>query len=150
MRRNAIPALIAVVVMTASLCLGSMSTLANELTEKARAALIAYTEATLAGSKVLAPMLTPEFQIMRGNGVGYDRHGYLTRAVPRISGKPDFSHEDIVATQNGDLMVVRYFLRINEVIEGVPVKKRAPRLTVFRNVGGDWKVVSHANFGAAK
>lgn len=123
---------------------------AEDLTATARDALIAYTKATLAGPKVLAPMLSPEFQIMRTNGVGYDRDGYLAKGVPSISAKPDFSHEDITATRNGDILVVRYFLRINETILGKPVKKRAPRLTVFRNVGGAWKVVAHSNFGAAK
>jgi hypothetical protein len=123
---------------------------AQDLTETARAVLIAYTKATLAGSKVLSPMLAPEFQIMRTNGVGYDRAGYLNRGVRTIFAEPDFSHEDIVATVHGDIMVVRYFLRINEVILGNPVKKRAPRLTVFRQVAGAWKVVAHSNFGATK
>lgn len=121
---------------------------ADALTEQAHKLLIEYTEATLAGPDALAPMLAPEFQIMRSNGVGYDRDGYLKRSVGRISAKPDFSHEDIVATMSGDLMVVRYNLRIDEVIEGKPISKRAPRLTVFRKVGDAWKVVAHANFGA--
>jgi hypothetical protein len=123
---------------------------ADDLTATARAALIAYTKATLAGSKVLAPMLAPEFQIMRTNGVGYGRQDYLAKGVPSISAAPDFFHQDITATHSGDILVVRYFLRINETIQGKPVKKHAPRLTVFRNVGGAWKVVAHSNFGAAK
>lgn len=123
---------------------------ADDLTATARAALVAYTEATLAGPKALAPMLAPEFQIMRSNGAGYDRDGYLTRSVGTISGAPGFSHEDIVATAQGDLLVTRYYLRIDEVIEGRKIAKRAPRLTVFRKIGGAWKVVAHANFGAGK
>jgi hypothetical protein len=130
--------------------LGNNARAADDLTATARQALIAYTKATLAGSKALAPMLAPEFQIMRTNGVGYDRKGYLGRGVPSISAEPDFSHEDITATQNGDILVVRYFLRINETILGKAVKKRAPRLTVFRKIDGAWKVVAHSNFGAAK
>lgn len=122
----------------------------DALTETARTALIAYTEATLAGPDVLAPMLAPEFQIMRSNGAGYGRDDYLSRSVPSISGKPDFLHEDIVATRHGELLVVRYFLRIDEVIEGRQIKKRAPRLTVFRQVGGAWRVVAHSNFGAGQ
>ena len=137
-------------ILTMALGIATGAHAAEDLTATARAALIAYTKATLAGSKVLAPMLTPEFQIMRTNGVGYDREGYLARGVPSISAAPDFSHEDITATRTGDILVVRYFLRINETIQGKPVKKRAPRLTVFRNVGGAWNVVAHSNFGAAK
>jgi len=138
-------------VLAAALCTAAFPAVADDRnTHDARAALIAYTEATLAGPDVLAPMLAPEYQIMRANGVGFDRDGYLGRGVGGVKGRPDFSHEDIVATRDGDILVVRYFLRINEIIDGTPVKKRAPRLTVFRMIDGKWKVVSHANFGAAK
>jgi hypothetical protein len=136
--------------LSSSIGLGSAAYAAEDLTDTARKALIAYTQATLDGPKALAPMLAPEFQIMRSNGVGYDRDGYLGRSVARISAKPDFSHEDIVATRHGDIMVARYFLRIDEVIEGKPIKRRAPRLTVFRLVDGAWKVVAHSNFGAGQ
>jgi len=143
-------------VLSAAIALGAtigstgQATADDDLKKTAHVALIAYTKATLAGTKVLAPMLAPEFQIMRANGAGFDRNGYLNKGVGKITGRPDFSHEDIIATQHGDIMVVRYFLRIDEVIEGQPVKKRAPRLTVFRKVDGRWNVVAHANFGLAK
>lgn len=123
---------------------------AEDLTATARAALSAFVKGTMAGSKVLAPMLAPEFQIMRTNGVGYSRKDYLSRGVPTISAAPEFSLDDVTATRNGDILVVRYFLRIDETIQGKPVKKRAPRLTVFRNVAGSWKVVAHSNFGATR
>jgi ketosteroid isomerase-like protein len=139
--------LIAVLALVAVLAAGPAG--ADDVTDEARAALVAYTEATLAGPEALAPMLAPEFQIMRANGVGYDRNGYL-RTVHTVSAAPDFSHEDIVATVHDGVMVVRYFLRIDETIDGKPVARRAPRLTVFRKLGGQWKVVSHANFGATE
>ena len=103
----------------------------------------------LAGPETLAPILAPEYQIMRTNGVGYDRDGYLNRGAGTVSAQPDFSHEDLVVTAADDVLVVRYFLRIDETIDGKPVKKRAPRLTVFRKIGDVWKVVSHSNFGVA-
>ena len=131
---------------------GTATNAGDDLKKTAHAALIAYTDATLAGPKSLAPMLAPEFQIMRSNGSGYDRQEYLSRSVGTIKAAPatDYNHEDIVATQHGDLMVVRYTLRIDLVIEGKQIKKRAPRLTVFRKVEGNWKVVAHSNFGATK
>ena len=41
---------------------------------------------------------------------------------------------------------MRYLLVIDETIDGQSVAKSAPRLTVFRKIDGQWKVVSHANF----
>lgn len=119
----------------------------DDLEEMARAALVAFTAAVVSGPDAVAPLLAPEFQIMRANGVGYDRDGYIDH-VAEVSARPDFSHEDLVVTTADDVMVVRYFLTINETIEGAPVSRRAPRLTVFRNIDGVWKVVCHANFGA--
>lgn len=139
-----------VLLMTLVLSAANGAHAAENLTATARAALIAYTKATLAGPKALAPMLAPEFQIMRTNGVGYDRKGYLGRGVKTIVAAPSFSHEDITATRSGDILVVRYWLRIDETIQGKAIKKRAPRLTVFRNIGGAWKVVAHSNFGATR
>ena len=45
-------------------------------------------------------------------------------------------------------MVVRYELIVDEIIDGKRIDRRAPRLTVFRQVGDAWLVVAHANFGA--
>ncbi len=58
--------------------------------------------------------------------------------------------DDMVATREGDVMVVRYFLEVDETIDGVEVEHRAPRLTVFRKSGETWLVVSHANFAVNK
>ena len=125
----------------------SASALASELEETARAAIVAFTEAVVAGPEAVAPMLAPEYQIMRANGVGYDRDGYIAN-VGRVAAQPNFAHDEIVVTAADDVMVVRYFLRIEETIEGAPVAHRAPRMTVFRWIDGAWKVVAHANFGA--
>jgi len=121
---------------------------ADDMEATARDMLAAFTDAVIAGPDAVAPLLAPEYQIMRANGVGYDRDGYLDK-VAAVSAQPDYSHDEVVVTAADDVMVVRYFLTINEAIEGAPVARRAPRLTVFRKIGGAWKVVSHANFGAA-
>lgn len=119
----------------------------NELEDMARAALVAFTEAVISGPEAVAPLLAPEYQIMRANGVGYDRDGYIAH-VGAVSAEPNFAHEDLVVTTAEGVMVVRYFLRINETIDGSPVLSGAPRLTVFRQIGEAWKVVAHSNFGA--
>lgn len=123
---------------------------AEDLEETARAALVAFTEAVISGPEAVARILAPEYQILRANGVGYDREGYIAQGVGQVAAQPDFAYEDIVATAADDVMVVRSVLRIDETIEGSPVVRRAPRLTVFRKIGGAWKVVSHANFGATE
>jgi len=133
-----------------SICLAlsiSPATADDDWEQTARAALVAFTGAVVSGPGAVAPMLAPEYQIMRANGVGYDRDGYIAH-VGAVSAQPDFTHEDLVVTASDDIMVVRYFLRINETIDGSPVARRAPRLTVFRRIGGAWKAVAHANFGA--
>ena len=148
MKRLAIRLLFTVFVSAAVVLSANVTATADEMTDQARALLIAFTEGVLAGPKAVAPLLAPEYQIMRTNGVGYDRDGYLNRGVGTVSAQPDFSHEDLVVTAADDVLVVRYFLRIDETIDGKPVKKRAPRLTVFRKIDQVWKVVSHSNFGA--
>ena len=99
-----------------------------------------------ADAEILAAVLAPEFQIMRANGAGYTRAEYLTESFPsvRIAGTPVI--EELVATRDGDLLVTRYKLAIEEEIEGQHVSHLAPRLTVFRRVGSGWLVVAHANF----
>ncbi len=117
----------------------------------ARALLIAFTEAVISGSQeVLGSMLAPEYQIMRTNGVGFNRKDYLERGIASLSFKPNYRHEDLHVTENGGVMVVRYYLNINETIDGVAIEKRAPRLTVFRRIDGKWKVVAHSNFATAR
>ena len=140
--RTAAYTALALLILSAKAVLAS-----DEMEATAHQMLDAFTEAVIAGPEAVAPLLAPEYQIMRANGVGYDRDGYVAN-VGAVSARPDFSHDGVVVTMADDVMVVRYFLTINETIEGAPVAHRAPRLTVFRKIDGAWKVVSHANFGA--
>lgn len=123
---------------------------AQSLHDTAKAQLVAFVEAVRGGPKAVGKILAPEYQLMRGNGVGFDRDGYISRGVGTVSIQRGFSHEEIVVTRSGDIMVVRYMLRITETIDGKPVAKRAPRLTVFRNIGGKWMVTAHANFAVTQ
>ena len=54
--------------------------------------------------------------------------------------------EGLVLTANGDLVVARYVLAVDEIIDGAQVNPFAPRLTVLRRDGDDWLIVAHANF----
>lgn len=120
----------------------------QKTTEEARAAVSAFVEGVHHGPDAIAPLLAPEYQIMRSNGVGYDRAGYIGQGVGTVKSGPDFALDELVATQADDVMVVRYLLSVEETIEGKTVAKRAPRLTVFRKIDGQWKVVAHGNFAS--
>ena len=118
---------------------------ADALTDTARAQIGTFVEAVISGPEKVTPLLAPEYQIMRSNSVGYDRDGYINRGAGSVNARPRYGLTDIIATAEGDLLVVRYFLEIEETIDGKPVTRRAPRLTVFHKIAGAWKVSSHAN-----
>jgi hypothetical protein len=120
----------------------------SKVAEEGRAAVSAFVMGVHNGPEAVAPLLAPEYQIMRANGVGYDRTGYVDHGVGTVKSGPEFSLDELVATQADDVMVVRYMLTVDETIEGKTVTKRAPRLTVFRKIDGQWKVAAHGNFAS--
>jgi ketosteroid isomerase-like protein len=94
----------------------------------------------------VAEVLAPEFQILRSDGRAYDRADYLATGRSQQARPP--VPRDLVATQTGDILVVRYILDVEQTVEGGAgtVVGSAPRLTVFRKDGDRWLVVAHANF----
>lgn len=90
-------------------------------------------------------ILAPEFQIVRGNGHRYDALAYVADGLPTIGGTPP-EVAGIHVTEADGLMVVSYWLLIDIEDEGQTLTRRAPRLTVFRNINGTWRVSAHANF----
>lgn len=131
--------------IAAGMTLTAAAAMADEkLDKEGRAAMVAFTEAVIAGPKAVAAITAPEYQIMRSNGVGYDKDGYIA-TVDGVD-IADYTYEDIVTTTAADIMVVRSMLAVNETIDGQAASRRAPRLTVFRKIDGEWKVVAHGNF----
>ena len=129
----------------------AISTLASSTTlaadnDTARALISSFVEAVIAGPDTVAPLLAPEYQIMRSNGVGYDRAGYIGRGAGSVRAQRNYAYDDVVVTKADDILVVRYFLRIEETIDGKPITRRALRLTVFRKISNDWKITAHSNF----
>ena len=93
---------------------------------------------------VVAKVLAEEFQILRSNGSGHDKASYL-KALPKQTARSRFS--DIVATGNGETLVIRYRIATEQTIDGAPVNGISPRLSVFRKEAGrSWLIVAHANF----
>ncbi len=137
------------VAMPVALAIGTAPARAvgSGLQDEAGKAVAAWVAAVTSGDKsAVAALLAPEFQIVRDNGVAYDRAQYLASGLPRIAAPPPVS--ELVATGAGDAMVVRYVLAIDATVGGKPMQARAPRLTVFRSVGDKWLVSAHANFAA--
>lgn len=91
----------------------------------------------------VAKVLAPEFQILRSDGSGYDAQSYLQH-LPTFTGKPDI--QNLVVSANGDVMVTRYTLNVEQKIGDQPVQAIAPRLSVFRRDGAGWLILAHANF----
>jgi type II secretory pathway pseudopilin PulG len=118
---------------------------ASALDSNAMAALNAWWGALVAGTPAaIGAVLAPEFQIMRADGSGYDRAGYLGSSLPKVAAIPEFSK--MTVTGNGDNLVVRYYVTVTETRDGKTVQRHAPRLTAFRKDSGNWLVVAHANF----
>jgi ketosteroid isomerase-like protein len=111
----------------------------------AQAALNAWWGALVVGTPAaLEPVLAPEFQMMRADGSGHDKKGYLGSSLPKVAAIPEFSKSTV--TEKGDVLIVRYFVTVNETRDGKKLQAHAPRLTVFRKEAGKWLVVAHGNF----
>ncbi len=115
------------------------------LVSEARAQLERLFAALATGSpERVRPWLSPEFQVLRSNGVGYDREEYLAKSIPRIASPPRF--EELVVTRGEGHVVTRFRLVADETIDGKKAGSGSPQLIVFRVEPGAWKVVAAANF----
>ncbi len=94
--------------------------------------------------EALDAVLAPEFQIMRADGSAYDKADYLGSALPEVAAIPEFT--EMVVTAFEDILIVRYYVTVEETRDGQTLEAHAPRLTVYRRNGDSWLVVAHANF----
>jgi hypothetical protein len=111
----------------------------------ARAALSAVFAALMTGDpEQVRPFLAPEYQVQRSDGKGYDKEAYLALSIPKIAAMPAF--RDLAITRNGDIVVVRLMIEIEETINGKVAGRVSPQLMVFRITPDGWQVVAAANF----
>lgn len=116
--------------------------------EEALKALDPWADALFSGDPAkIEKVLAPEYQILRSDGTGHDKASYLT-SLPKQKVRSKFS--DIVARGAGDVLVLRYRIETDQIIEGKTVEANSPRLSVFRRVDGQWLISAHANFAALK
>jgi hypothetical protein len=90
------------------------------------------------------PFLAPEYQVQRSDGKGYDKEAYLALSIPKIEALPTF--RDLAITRNGDIVVVRLMIEIEETINGKQADRISPQLMVFRITPDGWQVIAAANF----
>jgi hypothetical protein len=90
---------------------------------------------------VVDKVLAEECQILRSNGGGHNKASYL-EALPKQTTRSKFS--DIIATGNGETLVIRYKIKTEQTIDGTSVNGISPRLSVFRKEAGRWLMVAYA------
>jgi len=92
----------------------------------------------------LDAFLDDSFQLQRADGSGQDKAAYL-RAPARITAFE--LGQDVVASQQGGVLSVRWRLVVDGIINGTEVERgEAPRLSTFVWRGDRWRMSSHANF----
>jgi ketosteroid isomerase-like protein len=126
--------------------LGMASTTAEAAVSEAdaRAAIAAWLDPLQEGDPArIEAVLAPEFQLLRSDGTGHDKTTYLSD-LPKQTSKPEIT--DLVFSGEGDVIVTRYMLQLDQTINNKPVQTKAPRLSVFRRGGTSWLIVAHANF----
>jgi hypothetical protein len=56
-----------------------------------------------------------------------------------------YSLSDIKITKEHNVYIISYFAEVDELINGQPVSRTTPRLTIFEKVDDHWKWVAHAS-----
>lgn len=132
------------VVAAAPVMAGSRAQAAPVGEDEALAALLPWIEAVADGDPAaVARLLAPEFQILRADGVGYDKAAYLA-ALPEHRLMP--AVREVQATGDGASLVIRYSVTVDETVSGATMRGTAPRLSALRREGEAWLMVAHANF----
>lgn len=90
----------------------------------------------------LDAFLDPAFQIARADGSTADKQTYLQQPATVQA----YQIDNVAATRDGEVLVVRYEVTTEEVIERQAYSSDpAPRLSVFVDDGGTWRLIAHAN-----
>jgi hypothetical protein len=96
-------------------------------------------------AKALDDFVSDAFIIQRADGSSSEKEAYL-QDFPDVG---SFTISDVSALQAGDVLVVRWSISVEEVVNGTRLSSEpAPRLSTFAWEDGRWRLTSHANFAA--
>jgi len=122
----------------------SPSLAADKTIDLARELIDRFYDALESDNTALESFLGRSFQIIGTDGLRFDRSDYL-KFPKRIT---DYKVYDIIARRDSDIMTVTFTISYHGKFESherdVP---RLPRLAVFRETGGSWRLVAFAALG---
>ena len=96
------------------------------------------------GPAALEPVLAESFQLIRSDGTLYDKAAYLA-GLSRLSG---YKISDVKTTRSGDVMTVTFRSSFEGVVGGIQqTAESLPRMAVFHQQNGTWRMVAYANLG---
>ena len=91
----------------------------------------------------LRRFLDPAFLLQRGDCSYLTKSEYLKDPSEVFA----FKVRNIVATHNGDVRVLRFEAKTDQIVNGNPVPGVwIPRLSTFKKTGKVWRLIAHANF----
>lgn len=92
----------------------------------------------------VAALLAPDFQLLRSTGEVFDAASYPDVAPVYEA----YVIDNLKITRAGDVLVATYTAQTDSTVDGTEAMgESAPRLTVFQQIDGEWKLAAHANFG---
>lgn len=91
----------------------------------------------------LEAILAHHFQVSLGSGHGFTKVEALAVA-PVVNSPAEVSN--LVATRSQSIIVARYDVEVEQIIEGELQSRMAPRLTVFERHEDGWYITAHASF----
>ena len=96
------------------------------------------------GPAALEPVLAESFQLIRSDGTLYDKAAYLA-GISRLSG---YKLSDVKTTRSGEVMTVTFRSSFEGVVGGIQqTAETLPRMAVFHQQNGAWRMVAYANLG---
>jgi Domain of unknown function (DUF4440) len=91
----------------------------------------------------LDKFISDAFIVQRADGSYNEKADYIAK-IPDVS---TYSISDVDGLQAGNVLIVRWSLTVEEVINGNKFSgSPAPRLSTFGWEDGRWRLTSHANF----
>jgi hypothetical protein len=123
--------------------LGPAANAAEDLDALARAQVDRFYSGT-AGKAPLANIIGEGFQLIRSDGTRYDKSGYLANPASLLT----YELDSFKATRTNDTLIATFFASFQGTVEGIQYDvARSPRLAVFTQMDGDWKLQAFANLG---